>query len=321
VTLRARSHGEAGARWLRALPGLVGEIERRWSVTVGETLDGGTAAFVAPATTADGDSVVVKIAFPDELDDGAFSQSVRVYELAEGRGCATLLAHDAELSAILLERLGRSLSSLGLPIGRQVEIICTTVRQVWVPVPAETPLPTGAEKAHWLSDFIATTWEALDRPCSARAVDIALEFAAERAAAFDRESAVLVHGDAHEHNTLEDGRGAFKLVDPEGLISEPAHDLAVPMRGLNAELLAGDARRLGLERARFVARLTGVDETAIWQWGFVERVSSGLYIMSLGLSDGDEFLAVADRWAESDRVGVRRASSARASPSSARARG
>jgi streptomycin 6-kinase len=110
---------------------------------------------------------------------------------------------------------------------------------------------------------------------------------------------VLVHGDAHENNTLEDGRGAFKLVDPEGLISEPAHDLSVPMRGLNTDLLAGDARRLGLERARFIADLTGVDETAIWQWGYVERVSSGLYIMSLGLPDGDEFLAVADRWAES----------------------
>jgi len=299
VMRRARSHGAAGERWLRAVPGLVDEVERRWHVTVGEALDGGTAAFVAPATTVDGDEVVVKIAFPDELDDGMFAQSVCVYELAGGRGCATLLAHDAELSAILLERLGRSLSSLGLPTRRQVEIIATTVRQVWVPVPDRTPLPTGAWKAHWLADFIATTWEALNRPCSARAVDVALEFAAERAAAFDRETAVLVHGDAHEHNTLEDGRGAFKLVDPEGLISEPAHDLAVPMRGLNDELLAGDALRLGRERARFLARLTGADENAIWQWGFVERVSSGLYIMSLGLSDGDKFLAVADRWADS----------------------
>ncbi len=298
VTLRARSHGDHGARWLQALPGLVDEVERRWRITIDDVLDGGSAAYVATATTAGGDPVVVKIAFPDELDDGAFRQSVRAYELAAGRGCATLLAHDAELSAILLERLGRSLASLGLPTERQVEIICATVRQMWAPVPAGTRLPTGAAKARWLSDFIATTWEALGRPCSARAVDTALGFAGERAAAFDRESAVLVHGDAHELNTLEDGQGAFKLVDPEGLISEPAHDLAVPMRGLNADLLAGDARRLGLERARFVAGLTGVDETAIWQWGFVERVSSGLYIMSLGLSGGEEFLAVADRWAD-----------------------
>jgi streptomycin 6-kinase len=164
------------------------------------------------------------------------------------------------------------------------------------------PNGRSRSKARGLADFISTTWEALDRPCSTRAVDIALEFASERAAAFDRDTAVLVHGDAHEHNTLEDGRGAFKLVDPEGLISEPAHDLAVPMRGLNAELLAGDARRLGLERARHLARLTGADAGAIWQWGFVERVSTGLYVMSLGHEDpgGAEFLAIADLWAEPD---------------------
>lgn len=303
VVRRARSHGTAGERWLRALPGLADEIERRWHVTIGETLAGGTAAYVAEATTADGNAVVVKIAMPDELDGiDAFNRTVDAYAVARGRGCATLLAHDPELSAILLERLGRTLSSLGLPTARQIEIVCATVRQMWIPVPAGKSLPTGADKARWLADFISTTWEALDRPCSPRAVDAALAFAAERADAFDSETAVLVHGDAHSWNTLEDGQGAFKLVDPEGLISEPAHDLSVPMRELNAELLAGDARRLGLERARHLARLTGADATAIWQWGFVERVSTGLYVMSLGLEDPDgaEFLAIADLWAESD---------------------
>lgn len=109
---------------------------------------------------------------------------------------------------------------------------------------------------------------------------------------------MLVHGDAHSWNTLEAGGGEFKLVDPEGLISEPAHDLAVPMRELNAELLAGDALRLGRARAHLLSRLTGVDETAIWQWGFIERVSSGLYSMTHGHDGARDFLEVADRWAE-----------------------
>ena len=49
------------------------------------------------------------------------------------------------------------------------------------------------------------------------------------------------------------------------------------MRELNAELLAGNTRRLALERADLLARLTGVDAVKIWEWGFVERVSTGLY--------------------------------------------
>jgi streptomycin 6-kinase len=247
----------------------------------------------------DGGRAVVKIAMPATIDgDGAFERSVLAFGLAAGRGCARLLAHDSELSALLIERLGRNLDELRLPVERQLEIICETVRQMWVRVPAETRLPTGAEKAVWLAEFIATAWEALDRPCSARAVDTALRFAAERAAAFDAASSVLVHGDAHSWNTLEAGDGTFKLVDPEGLVSEPAHDLAVPMRELNRELLDGDALGLGRERASLLSRLTGVDEHAIWQWGFVERISSGLYTMQQGHPGARDFLEVADRWAE-----------------------
>jgi len=201
---------------------------------------------------------------------------------------------------LLLERLGRNLDELRLPVARQLEIICRTVRQLWVRVPDDTQLPSGAEKAKWLAEFIATAWEDLDRPCRTETIDIALGFAAERAAAFDPETAVLVHGDAHSWKTLEAGDGTFKLVDPEGLISEPAHDLAVPMRELNEELLAGDALRLGQERARLLGDLTGADRKAIWQWGFVERVSSGLYTMKLGHDGGRDFLEVADRWAQQE---------------------
>jgi streptomycin 6-kinase len=298
VRRRALAYGEVGAQWLRNLRTIVEELERRWDITIGSTLGGGTAAYVAEATRSDGAAVVVKIAMPATIDGAtAFAQTVRTYALSDGRGCARLLAHDADRSALLLERLGRNLDALALPVRRQLEVICGTVKQVWVHVPGDTPLPTGADKAEWLSDFIATTWEALGRPCSAQAIEVALDFAAQRAASFDRASAVLVHGDAHSWNTLEAGAATFKLVDPEGLISEPAHDLAVPMRELNEELLAGDALRLGRERARLLSRLTGMSTTAIWQWGFVERVSTGLYSMKLGDENAREFLEVADRWA------------------------
>jgi streptomycin 6-kinase len=149
-----------------------------------------------------------------------------------------------------------------------------------------------------LADFIATAWESLGRPCSAQAIDRALAYAGERGAAFDRASSVLVHGDAHSWNTLQASDGEFKLIDPEGLISEPAHDLAIPMRDMNDELLAGDALQLGYDRAQLLSQLTGVDEEAIWQWGFVERVSTGLYTMTLGHDGAADFLEVADRWAE-----------------------
>ena len=44
------------------------------------------------------------------------------------------------------------------------------------------------------------------------------------------------------------------------------------------------------------ASLTGVDVTAIWEWGTVHRVASGLYGRSVGFQPfGDLLLAAADR--------------------------
>ena len=120
----------------------------------------------------------------------------------------------------------------------------------------------------------------------------ALACAARRVAAHDDERAVLVHGDVHQWNALESGDGRFKLVDPDGLLAEPEYDLGVLMREDPRELLDGDPR----ERARRLARRYGLDAEAIWEWGAVERVSTGLLGVRIGLRPlADEMLATADR--------------------------
>ncbi len=116
--------------------------------------------------------------------------------------------------ALLLERLGRSLHQLGLPIRKRHEILCSTAARAWRPAPG-CGLPTGGEKGWWLVDFITMTWEELDRPCSERAVDHALACAAHRIEANDDERAVLVHGDVHQWNALETGH-RFAIGSPSG---------------------------------------------------------------------------------------------------------
>jgi streptomycin 6-kinase len=196
--------------------------------------------------------------------------------------------------ALLLERLGKSLHQLGLPIRRRHEILCATAARVWRPAPG-CGLPTGAEKGRWLADFITTTWEELDHPCSERAVDYALACAERRVDAHRDERAVLVHGDVHQWNALEAADG-FKLVDPDGLFAEPEYDLGIIMREDPLELSEVDPH----ERARWLAARTGLDAGSIWDWGVVERVSTGLLGTKVGLQPvGRQMLAVADRVAGS----------------------
>lgn len=50
------------------------------------------------------------------------------------------------------------------------------------------------------------------------------------------------------------------------------------------------------ERARWLAARTGLDATAIWEWGVVERVSAGLLGTEVGLQPiAGQMLAVADQ--------------------------
>jgi len=85
-----------------------------------------------------------------------------------------------------------------------------------------------------------------------------------------------------------------KLIDPDGLFAEPAADLATLMRDWNRELLP-DPVTLLAERCRTLAALTGVGETAIWEWGYMERVATGLMLYKLGFDDeAVDMLAVAD---------------------------
>ena len=64
-----------------------------------------------------------------------------------------------------------------------------------------------------------------------------------------------------------------------------------------AELLAGDPLRIGLDRARLLADHTGLDEQRIWEWGYIERVSTGLLCCRDGHAEsGRAFLRVAEAW-------------------------
>jgi streptomycin 6-kinase len=255
---------------------------------------------VVAAVDRMGRDCVLKVAMPLDMDEhDSFLRSVRAHELAAGRGCAALLAHDVSAPAMVLERLGPNLAELGLTVPQTLGAITATLATFWRPIDDPRGLRTGAEQAHWLAGYIEATWEDLGRPCERAVIDRALELCDRRASAFDPSRSVLVHGDAHGWNTLDAGGGTYKFVDVEGLWSEPAHDLAVAMREYNEPLAQGDTARLVRERAEFLANRCAVDPQVVWEWGFIERVSTGLAnVRDFDNADGAVFLEVARRCLE-----------------------
>ncbi len=299
VRQRVTTLGEEGLSWLADLSDLIEEVEQEWQVIVGASLEGGSEAYVAQARTRDGSKVILKVAIPESDGSTVLANEITALTIADGHGYVRLLRSNLSRRALLLESLGAPLRNLGYPTRDQIEIICTILRESWVHISSDSPLPSGTSVAQWFAKFIADLWEHLDRPCSQQALDMALSFTQARAKAFDPATAVLVHGDAHSGNTLQSlsqAQPSFKLIDPDGIIAEPAYDLGVLMREWLDELIVDPVRR-GRERCAYLSNLTSLDMQAIWQWGFIQCMSTGLLLIQVGQEQpGIQMLKVAEAW-------------------------
>jgi len=284
--LRKTVIADGNESWLDELPGVVDSLAQAWSLVIGSSFAGGHVALVVGATMGDGTPAVLKIGVPGR----DVRHEAMVLRLSNGAGCAKLLNEDLSRQALLLERLGAPMYDIVAdPVSRH-NLLCELAVRLWRPIGPDTDLPTGATLAEQCADQLPRLWEQAGRPCSPATVADALECMNRRRVAHDDRSSVLVHGDIHELNALQATDGSYKLIDPAGLRAEPACDLGTIVR-CNPDL--GDDLRARTEQ---LASRTGVDATAIWEWGTIHRVVSGVYACSIGFQPfGDLLLAEADR--------------------------
>ena len=286
--VRRKVSAEGNAAWLDELSSIVDSLAQEWSLTLGATLRGGHAAFVVEATTADQATAVLKIGVPGTRRE--LTCEAAALRLADGEGCASLLRADLDRDALLLERLGATLYDVVPDPTTRHDMMCDIAARFWRPVSPHVELPTGADKAIEYSDLLPRLWEETGYPCSQATVEDALACADRRRRAHDDQAAVLVHGDIHEFNVLRDAGGVFKLIDPGGFRAERAYDLGTIVR---CDPGSGDDLRA---RTKRLAHRTGVAAEAIWDWGTIHRVVSGLYCRQIGFQPfGDLLLAAADR--------------------------
>ncbi|GIN74201.1 hypothetical protein J14TS2_46760 [Bacillus sp. J14TS2] len=297
VISRATAAGEAGKEWLAKLDDTILEIEKQWEITVGQSLFGGSTAFVANASDKQGKKYALKLEMPDSVGQIDFSMAIKVLELVNGNGYVKLFTSDHEKKAALLERLGKPLKETSIAIPEQINIICSTLQKTWFVPHSHSTLHNSKEVFSWFARFIEPTWKSLDQPCSEKTIEQAYRFLQSRQANEQPEKHVLIHGDAHNANILQDlsASNQFKLIDPDGIFYEKAYDLGVLMREWREEYQHHPVTK-GIERCEQLSLLTGVDKQAIWEWGFLQCVSTGLLLMTFDNKSGRELLAVAEAW-------------------------
>ena len=284
VRIRAVSQGQSA--WLIGLDDQLRRLCKNWGLTPGRVLDGGTASLVVEATRSDGTPAVLKLVIPG-ID---FHDQLRLLELAGGRGYVRLLGVDREANGYLLESLGESLADTDLPPRQQIRIVCDLLRVAWQ-VPATSYRDQSWNNAEELARLITELWNRHNRPCPERVVERALGYAARRAAV-PRSEWVVVHGDPHPGNVLrapearEGSVGGYVFVDPTGFLADPTYDVGILMRDWSDQLLASDDPREWQEHhCALAADHSGLDRDAVAEWAYIERVSSGLFILEVGDPD------------------------------------
>jgi streptomycin 6-kinase len=125
--MRAKALNAGAEDWLDNLADVIADLEQEWAMRVGQCYADSTEAYVAEAALGGGTPAVLKLVVPRA--EAAALNEITALRLADGQGCARLLRSDVGCGALLLERLGRSLFELQVPVKRRHAILCSVARQ------------------------------------------------------------------------------------------------------------------------------------------------------------------------------------------------
>jgi streptomycin 6-kinase len=255
--------------WLARVPRIVAGLAGRWSLSVGEPFQpGGQCSWTAPATTASGAALVLKVAFRfpggEERDEAA---GLRAWD---GNGAVRLHAacEDESAYGLLLERCVP-----GTPLGRAL------------PEPEQDVVVAGLLRRLWAQPYRGHAFRPLAQMCHAWAEEFEAGYAA--AAPADRidpglaragialfrelpgtaDDQALLCTDLHGDNVLAARRAPWLMIDPKPYAGDPAYDVLQHMLNCDDRLAAGPA---GL--ADRMAGLAGLDPGRVRLWLFARCV-------------------------------------------------
>lgn len=236
-------HGPARRRWLAELPLLIDDLARTWSLQVAQPFQpGGAASWVAPARSAAGDRVVLKVGWwHDEAVHEA--EGLRAWD---GHGAVRLLGSfmtDSTI-ALLLEACepGTSLAQ-ALPPHEQDVVVSGLLKRLWIEPPAGHPFrPLQAMCERWAGEFerkytLARTHgrDQLDLGIARAGIELFRQLPATA------DHAVLLCTDLHHDNVLAATREPWLVIDPKPYTGDPTYDPLQHMLNFPGRLAADPA--------------------------------------------------------------------------------
>lgn len=264
--------GEAGRRWIAALPGLIRDLCRRWELVIDGAAMHGALGLVVPVRRG-AEPAALKVSWRDE----ATVEEAAALAAWDGRGAVRLLEADGALDAMLLERLDYRRSLDDLAIAEALSIAGGLLRRLAIRAP--DGFRTLRAEAAALVERLPERWEHCGRPMSRRVLDQAREIAAQLG---PTAGDILVNYDLHYTDVLASAREPWLAVDPKVVVGDLEYGPAQLLWNRLGDIEANG----GLARQfRVLVEAAALDPALCRAWTLVRCVDYWLWGLSVGLTE------------------------------------
>lgn len=260
----AARRGEDGAAWLRDLPGLVGGLATKWSLSVDQPFEpGGGEAWTAPVLQMpDGEPLVLKVGWLD-FESLQEADGLRAWG---GAGAIHLRGHwsDDTTQALLLERCDPG-SELRRSVAEpdQDMVVVKVLHRLWIQPPETMRFRPLSEMCEvWASEHAQRRVTPSSDPGLVRE-----GFAAWLELPKTAEQRVLLATDLHGGNILAARREPWLAIDPKPFVGDPTYDLLQHMTNCPSRLASKP-----VDFCLRMAELAGVDASRLQRWLFARLI-------------------------------------------------
>jgi|SRR5687767_9424630 streptomycin 6-kinase len=246
--------------WLEQLPRAVHELESRWSLSLGQPFcSENSCSWVAPAELRGGERAVLKLGMP-HMEAAHEVEALRFWD---GEPTVRLLAADASLRAMLLERCEPGTALRDVPEPEQDVVIAGLLRRLWRQ-PSQPHLfrPLTEMLAFWAEETMAAVPRWVDRGLVRAGLDLFEKLPRQSP------NDVLLATDLHAGNVLRSQREPWLVIDPKPFVGDRAYDATQHLLNCQGRMLRTPEATIG----RF-ADLLEVDHERVRLWMFARSAA------------------------------------------------
>ena len=277
-----KSNGAAGAAWIASIPEALETLANQWKLAnPGSPLHGG-ASLVIPVTWKN-KPAVLKLA----SSAPASQREALALRHWRGNGMVQLLNHDADLNALLLERVGPEHLDI-LPVQDAVQQIAQLLRQT--AIAPHPDVPTVMETASAIAAHLDTRWERMGRPFPARLVDACKHLIADHS---NDPTMLMVNKDLHYRNVLRGQRLSWIAIDPQPYAGPPEFAVAsILIRTVDLTTGPPAFRQVVSD----IIETASLDPGKTIDWTIVRTVDYWLWALENGLTEDPVRCATVLEW-------------------------